>query len=291
MSEHLKIALYDMDRTGFPNLALCKLAAHYRALGNTVAFNPNREEFKPDLELGSRVFSWNPPIPKGVKTGKCLEENIEHTCPDTSDYNVNSNWAYGFTSRGCIRKCEFCQVWRTEGKIKAWSHPSEFVMPHHDRLIMLDNNWLASPNFEETATWIADRKIKIDPTQGLDIRLVNESNASILGRVKFTLVKFAFDSMDYVDQLIRGVQLLRHWRVKPARYQAYCIHYPNDDILERIKILEGLYVDPFVMPYIALDGTRKSSDIARWANAKQIYRGTPWELYNKNIKKKVLDNS
>jgi hypothetical protein len=277
----MKIALYDMDKTGFPNLALCKLKAWYGGReGHEVKINPDPLFFKPDHEMASRVFSWSPPIPKGVYTDRKLLDPIENTCPDTSDYDVDPGWAYGFTSRGCPRKCDFCEVWKKEGNIHSTAHPAQFVRKHHTRLIMLDNNWLAAKTFEHSASWLADRKIEVDPTQGLDIRLVTNEKAKILSRVRFTMVKFSFDSMDIKEQLVEGVQTLRHWKVRPARYQCFLLHRPGDDILERIRILEGLYVDPFVMPYIEPDGSRECSDIARWANKKQIYRNTPWENYD-----------
>ncbi len=267
----MKIALYDMDKTGFPNLALCKLKAFHQSQGHDARINPDPLFFRPDRELASKVFSWSPPIPKDVETGTTLPDEIEHTCPDTSDYQVDPNNAYGFTSRGCIRKCDFCAVWKTEGLIRPHAHPSEFIREHHKTFIMLDNNWLAN------------RKIILDPTQGLDIRLVTNKNAKLLAKIRFKEVKFAFDSMEYIDDLVKGVQTLRHWRVKPSKYTAYVLHRPGDDAVERIRILEGLYVDPFVMPYVSPDGKREKSDLARWANKKQVYRNVPWELYRKNL--------
>lgn len=278
----MRIALYDMDDTGFPNLALCKLKAFHQSQGHEVMINPDPLFFRPDREMASRVFSWSPPIPKDIETGTKLPYEIEHQCPDTSDYEVDPGNAYGFTSRGCIRKCDFCIVWKKEGSIKSHAHPSEFIKPHHKKFVMLDNNWLASATFDETAEWLSDRRVYVDPTQGLDIRLVNDHRAGILSGIKFTMVKFSFDSMDILDELIEGVQTLRHWRVKPSRYQCFLLHKPNDDILERIRICEGLYLDPFVMPYVEVDGSRKKSHIARWANKKQIYRNTPWENYSRN---------
>ncbi len=36
MGGAMRIALHDADKTGFPNLALLKLAAHHRAQGDSV---------------------------------------------------------------------------------------------------------------------------------------------------------------------------------------------------------------------------------------------------------------
>lgn len=275
-----EIGLIDADNTGFPNLALCKLYAWHKREGNRVWLNPSRELYDYlDLLYGSRVFSWSERLIEGVITGDWLADEIEHICPDFSLYTIEKEVTYGFTSRGCIRKCEFCQVWRREGGIKAWAHPSEFCREWTKKVVLMDNNWLAAPNFEETANYLIEKGVEVDPNQGLDIRLVTEKKAKILRQLKMKKVRFAFDSMEYKDELVRGVQTLRHWRVKPLQYECYVLHKPGDDALERIRILEGMYVDPFVMPYVDENGKRETSHLARWANAKQAYRKVPWEEY------------
>ncbi|WP_446008180.1 hypothetical protein [Candidatus Electrothrix sp.] len=75
-------------------------------------------------------------------------EEIDYTYPEHDGY-------YGYTSRGCIRKCEFCAVPVLEPVFKGYLPISE-QLEYIDRtygarrnLLLLDNNVLASKRFPE----------------------------------------------------------------------------------------------------------------------------------------------
>lgn len=75
-------------------------------------------------------------------------EEIDYTYPEHDGY-------YGYTSRGCIRKCEFCAVSVLEPVFKGYLPISE-QLEYIDRtygarrnLLLLDNNVLASKRFPE----------------------------------------------------------------------------------------------------------------------------------------------
>jgi hypothetical protein len=75
-------------------------------------------------------------------------EEIDYTYPENDGY-------YGYTSRGCIRKCDFCAVQILEPVFKDYFSISE-QLEYIDRiygarrnLLLLDNNVLASQKFPE----------------------------------------------------------------------------------------------------------------------------------------------
>lgn len=52
------VGLHDADNTGFPNLALMKLSAYHKAIGDTVRWWTPIEHF--DKVYSSKVFTFTP---------------------------------------------------------------------------------------------------------------------------------------------------------------------------------------------------------------------------------------
>ena len=57
----MRIALHDSDNTGFPNYALMKLAAFYKAQGDTVEWWMPMETY--DKVFSSKIFTFTPENP------------------------------------------------------------------------------------------------------------------------------------------------------------------------------------------------------------------------------------
>lgn len=162
----MKVSLIDLDllqqnrrrKVAFPNLALMKLSAYHKGRGDEVYLNQPLDQ--PALTYGSCVFTWNAKmqasIPHGAPTGgsglsldKELSAEVEHIMPDYSLYS-GVDYSLGFTSRGCIRKCPWCIVPEKEGAMQAWTRIYEFWNRQHRKILLLDNNLLAAPNWRLT---------------------------------------------------------------------------------------------------------------------------------------------
>ena len=72
------------------------------------------------------------------------------------DYKYPADNAYfGYTTRGCIRRCEFCAVHALEPEYKNYVDICEQLQQAEEQfgtkqyLMLMDNNVLASPNFEQ----------------------------------------------------------------------------------------------------------------------------------------------
>lgn len=103
-------------------------------------------------------------------------EEIDYTYPENNAY-------YGYTTRGCVRKCKFCAVPIIEPKFVKHVELSSKIKGVNEiygekrNLLLLDNNVLASPCFSEIISEIQangfDKKTKfIEPNQ-LEISLNN----------------------------------------------------------------------------------------------------------------------
>lgn len=99
-----------------------------------------------------------------------------------------------FTSRGCIRKCQFCVVPKVEGGMRD-EKPSilELMHPNHKKVTIWDNNFLASPYAKPMLREIIDLGIEVDFNQGLDARLMDDETAVLLADVKSKTIHMAYD--------------------------------------------------------------------------------------------------
>lgn len=264
----MRILLVDLDtnsrRKPFPNLALMKLSAFYKTKGDEVFLN--FPLCQPDLTYASCVFTWNarnlqgfnPAIHtggSGINLEAKLPEEIEHLMPDYSLY-PNTNFSVGFTSRGCIQRCPWCIVPKKEGSIKPWASIYEFWDKRHQKIMLFDNNLLASPNWKETLSALIKEKIEVDFNQGLDIRLLDDEKVNFLKRVQTKVLRFSFDHLSYEKAVREGIQLLLKAGISSRKLSFYVLTGFNGDetTVERVEILKHYNVDIYPMLYKGKDG-------------------------------------
>ncbi|MBA7465003.1 hypothetical protein ES707_00164 [subsurface metagenome] len=274
MTTKAKVLLMDLDiikqRLPHPNLALMKLSAYHKSKGDEVYLNFPLE--KSDITYASCVFTWSAKrrtiIPDeaivggaGIDVRGELPPEVEHMMPDYSLYsNVAPPWkdaSIGFTSRGCIRKCHWCSVPEKEGYIKPWTRIYEFWHRQHRRIILLDNNILASSNWRQTMEDLIAEDLEVDFNQGLDIRLLNEENLWYLKRVKTKQLRFAFDDIAYERVLREGIELLLANGLSPRKLRFYFLYgfpFIEQECIERVKILASYNVEVYPMAYKGSDG-------------------------------------
>lgn len=264
----MKVLLMDLDvikqRRPFPNLALMKLSAYHKARGNEVYLNFPLQQ--PDISYASCVFTWHAKrrasVPDAATLGGSgidlkaeLPPRVEHTMPDYSLY-PNIDFSMGFTSRGCLRRCPWCIVPEKEGALKPWASIYEFWDRRHKKIVLLDNNLLAAPNWQTTFAELITARVEVDFNQGLDIRLVNEEMVSYLKRVKTRQLRFAFDDIAYESAVRKGIELLVASGINSRKLSFYVlVGFSNDDTaVERMRILHSYNVDIYPMAYKGPDG-------------------------------------
>lgn len=283
----MKINLVDIDGA-YPNLALMKMSTYWKATGATVVLNSCAPS---DHVFISCVFSGNMPqarkiqralggIIGGSGTGNhsiVLPAEIEHAVPDYSLYGLD--YSMGFTSRGCIRDCSFCIVPTKEGGICEHSPLDEFV--RHKAVVLLDNNFLASPLWKTKLQHMIDHKLKVDFNQGLDIRLMTEEKAAMLAELSPPYLRFAWDSMDLMPAIKKGIRLLRDAghpvnrnRVGFYVLTGYETTYQQD--LYRLDYLHKLNINTHVQPFVK---NRQNNRLSRWGNQPRIWSKTRFSQY------------
>lgn len=273
----MKVGLIQVDGK-LPNLALMKLSAFHKAKGDNVTLiDISTNEF--DVIYGSKIFMGG----SGYDLKQKLPEDIEIQVPDYDLYGID--YSIGFTSRGCIRNCGFCIVKEKEGNFTDES--MKFIK--HSKVLLIDNNFIASSKWREKLQYFIDNKIKVCFNQGLDIRLITEEKAMMLSKVLYydlnfqhRRLYFAWDDLNYEPAVRKGIDTLTKAGIRPDHLIFYVLCGFNTTFEQdyyRFKTLSDLGCKPFIMLYNNLKD-KKLRDFSRWVN-KRYYMVFPFEQYNK----------
>jgi len=292
----MKVLLVDVD-SKMPNLALMKISAWHKSNGDSVAL---RQTCKPDKVYISCIFSRNRSKALGIaKWFTCPVEiggygvndaqlpfEIEHIMPDYSLYSTN--FSMGSTSRGCIRKCPWCIIPEKEGGIRDHAPITEFLHPDHDKVILLDNNFLASPQWRENLQFLIDKRLKVSFCQGLDIRLVDEEKAGMLNKVKYyssrftyRCLYFAFDTPSIEEDVRRGVRLLKAAGIKSYHLRFYMLVTSFEEDVRRFQILKELGAEPFIMKFNGMASKPLLNRFTYWVNRLYYKSCDFWDFKRK----------
>jgi len=294
----MKVGLIDVD-SKIPNLALMKISAWHKQQGDEVSWYAGEFD-KPDKVYCGKVFTFTPshqyPL-DGIEVinggtgydikGK-LPKGIDCLCPDYSLY-PSMKCSTGFLTRGCPNKCSWCFVPEKEGDIHPYMDINDFC--RHKEVTLMDNNVLACEHGIHQIEKITKMDIAIDFNQGLDARLIDDSVARILSKVKWCKpIRLACDTVGQMKHVQKAVELLRWYNAKPYKgnYSCYVLLKPGemDDCIERVKFLKGIYVDPFVQPYQPPEGRvipKEEKDLARYCDMKAVFKSVWLENYGKQV--------
>lgn len=303
--------MIDVDGLHFPNLALMKLSRYHKQRGDEVEWYTPFAHY--DLVYMAKVFTFTPDYgylitnaDEVVKGGtgydmhSKLPDEVDMLQPDYSLYpTIDNTTAYGFLTRGCPNKCFWCVVPKKEGGVKPYMSVDEIAIEGRKNLVLMDNNILASGDYAlEQFEKIIDRGCKVDFNQAIDARLVNETNAELLAKVKWSkYIRFGCDTHKQIEDCERAIALLERFGYLGDVFLYTMIGGKNDfdECLERINYWRNRLLDtrkhrlrcethPFAQPY--RDPTKHNheipqwqKDMARWCNNKALFTNTDFRDY------------
>ncbi len=308
----MNILLYDVDSI-LPNIALMKLSTYHKNKGDNIKFvKGDSKSININYKLynkgyASVIFTKNKDLVKefpfekggtGLNIYKQLPDEIEHLMPDYSLYPDNI-YSIGFTTRGCVRNCDFCFVPKKEGLLKYNANISEFYNPYLKKIMLLDNNIFAYKNYKNIFEQI--RRIN-KPTcfkQGMDFRLLTEDKVKELLSIKYDGdYIFAYDSMNIKliieKQMNKFRKYFDNWKLKFFVLVGFNTSLKED--IFRIMYLKNNACLPYIMRYEkCYDSIYKDfyTDIAAWCNQVFAFKKLNFEefLYRRHTKQDRINFS
>lgn len=289
--------LIDFD-SKIPNLALMKVSSYLKWKGHDVYLNIPRGEY--DEVYLSCIFTWNKDKAlsaisfqksmgkkvyyggTGFDWGKLvnrteLDPEIENQIPDFTLY-PDDDRAVGFSQRGCDRKCEFCDVWRKEGKISKGYIPIELLTQGRKKLLLLDNDIALSPEHDSIINECRDLKVKLSITQGYDVRCITPERARFLAEdkpwdndFKKRRIYIAWDYIGIKNWVKKGIENLLNNGFKKRDIYCYMVcgfNTTHEEDLYRFNKLLEWGANPYIMPF-----NNRKDDV--WLNhfARYVNRG------------------
>lgn len=300
----MRIGLIDVDGHHFPNLALMRISAYHKSIGDEVEwYRHNFIEVDNiyDKVYMSKIFSdiYSPsiPTPKNAKEvikggtgyhihlgsdGKeyfdsenhaDLPSEIEKMFPDYSIY-PQFDFAVSMTSRGCPRGCSFCHVAAKEGRCAVKVADVSDFWCGQKTIEVLDPNITACKDKRDLFAQYRETKASIVFNQGLDIRCINDYDIEDINHMRIKDIHFAWDNpKDNLEQKFRN--FAKGFRRKSNIGVVYCLTNFNstmEENLYRIYTLRDLGYDPYVMIYNKPNAPKEIRQLQRWVNNKFIFK-------------------
>lgn len=303
----MRVLLLHLDGK-LPNLALMRVAAHHRGLGDSVTLRRagnapavERELGDPDWDrvYASLIFEVTRPLGERVRaiypqaiiggTGWDLGVTLEeHGIGDALDYSAYPSFtsSMGFSQRGCRLRCSFCVVPRKEGGVRSAQTIAEIwrgdPWPRHIHL--LDNDFFGQPDWRARIDELRDGKFRVCFSQGINARFLTDETAAAIASVDYRDNKMkdrrlytAWDNRKDERRLFAGLEALTKQGVKPRNIMVYILvgFWPgetHEDRDYRRARLRDFGAVPYPMPFAR---TPELLSFQRWV-VGAYDKGVPW---------------
>jgi len=281
----MKIGLVDADSHNFPNLALMKISAYHKMLGDEVfMYMPLFHNC--DKIYISKIFTFTPDIQylhcdniekggSGYDLDITLPDQIDNIYPDYSLYNITDT-AYGYLTRGCPRECEFCIVSKKEGAKAFQKYKLSQFYKSQKYIKLLDPNITAAPNCIELFNELAETGASIDFTQGLDLRLLTDNKIEAIKKINLKLIHFAWDRIEDENKICeRLATFIKETSYNYHKVIVYILTNFNttfEQDLYRVYKIKDIGASPYVMIYNKEKANKKYAMLQRYVNVIPIFR-------------------
>lgn len=311
----MRILLLQLDGK-LPNLALMRLAAHHRDLGDevelrhagnhqTIQRRLSDASLRWDKVYGSLIFERTRQLGEAAKrvhpdivlggTGWDIGLSLESIGVTTKRYDYadypHFKQSLGFTQRGCRLKCSFCVVPRSEGAVREEATIADIWRgdPYPREVLLLDNDFFGQPNWSARIEELRAGDFKVSFNQGINARMLTDEAAAAIASVnyrddsmKVKRIYTAWDSKHDEGRLFKGLNALVKYGVKPDHIMVYILigfdpKETHEDRDYRRRLLREFGARPYPMPFVRNDET---VGFQRWVIGAYDKRVT-WEEWRR----------
>ena len=268
----MKVLLINID-SKLPNLALKKIEKYHLDKGDEIIWDMDLYCSWADKIYVSCIFTKNRGLARYYEDYRAeiggTGYDLRKTLPPEIE-SVKARINYGYTTRGCIRKCPWCVVPVSEGKLRVVGDIYDIWDGKNKWVVLFDNNILADPNhFDLICSQLIKEDLVVDFNQGLDIRLITPAICKQLEKLRFKKeVRFSFDQPAMENVVRRKVLLLRRYHI-PKFYFFYVLVGFNttfEEDMHRLKLLKEWGCRPYVMRHTNTPKEKRYIRLAQWVN-------------------------
>lgn len=225
----------------------------------------------------------------GLRPHPGLDERFEH---------VLGNYKMTFTSRGCIRRCPWCVVYKVEPYRVEYA---DFPIPVGGNPFIGDNCILATSWEHQELVVEKMKDVRwLDINSGFDCRLFTEEHYQLYSNLYLEAWRLAFDSMGVEKDFERAVGILKKHKIDYRRILVYVlIGFPGttfEECIYRLEKTRALGCSPYPQRYMPLDSVNARRFVAEgfddiqletlrtyWVNP-WAWRTVSWEEYEFSYK-------
>jgi len=301
------ILLVDPRKMKIATLSLMKFSTYYKAKGWKVVYTEGVQFFhlpnKVDKIIVPGIFTFDLPKVvecvnyykakyqlegKDVHTGgvavSLMPDYIREKCGDIDihvgiceivdqlkpDYSLypDIDYSIGYSTRGCVRKCDFCAVHKVEPKyieIEGWESLINMNKPN---IQMLDNNFTACDNewFERVCRRLKYFNKLVDFNQSVDCRLFTEFHAEWFSKIRLECLRFSYDGKHVSEEKVRkAVEIAKSYGFNDIRFDVlYNWIDTPEEFYHRLDVLTELDTKAFPMRFVPLDSLNREYVGKHW---------------------------
>ena len=283
----MKVLLLNID-SKLPNIALKKIEMWHQLQGDEVIWDMPMMLGSTDKAYASCIFTKNASVAANYKGlyPELITGGTGYDCSIKLPLNIDAMKPlinYGFTTRGCIRHCEFCLVPQAEGNIHIVGDIYDVWDKASHSIVLYDNNILALPeHFAKICGQLRKENISVDFNQALDIRLVTPRICELLETIKLkNELRFSFDYPQLEGIVREKVALIKQYKIRKCIFFFVLVGFNTsyEEDMHRLDVIKELDGRAYVMRHENTPRERRYIRMAQWANQFFTFRKYDFETF------------